>query len=95
MYADKRPDLTQPPESQPESGEPSPSPTRKQAARSMLTLLGYVVLLIAMWAVLGRLMFPEQSARERLEGLVTDNENLLIQLAEMGIILSASRDVKL
>ena len=82
MYADKRPDLTQPPESQPESNEPRPSATRRQAARSMLTLLGYVVLLIAMWAVLGRLMFPEQSARERLESLVAENENLLIQLAE-------------
>ena len=44
----------------------------------MITLLGYVVLLIAMWALLGKLFYPTQSPREKLAGLVAQNRNLLI-----------------
>ena len=55
---------------------------KNPAVRSMITLLGYVVLLIAMWALLGKLLFPTQSTREKLANLVAQNRNLLIQLAE-------------
>ena len=55
---------------------------KNPAVRSMITLLGYVVLLIAMWALLGKLLFPTQSTREKLANLVAQNRNLLVQLAE-------------
>ena len=79
MYSYEKPN---PPQEPPAPQGERPRGLKNPAVRSMITLLGYVVLLIAMWALLGKLFYPTQSPREKLEGLVEQNRNLLTQLAQ-------------
>lgn len=52
------------------------------AAKSMIGLLSCIVLLVGIWSVIGYIVFPKPSTSERLTGFVTDNESVLIQVAE-------------
>lgn len=54
----------------------------KAAWKSMLSLAFYLVLLIAMWAVLGHVIFPEKSVEDTLKSSVDKYDKLLVQLAE-------------
>lgn len=52
------------------------------AAKNMIQLLSYIVLLIVMWIVIGLVAFPKPSTAERLTDYVKANEKVLIQVAE-------------
>jgi len=52
------------------------------AAKSMIQLLSYVVLLIVIWMVIGRVAFPKATNAERLTEYVQKNEKVLVQVAE-------------
>lgn len=52
------------------------------AAKNMIQLLSYVVLLIVIWMVIGRVAFPKATTAERLTEYVEKNEAVLVQVAE-------------
>lgn len=52
------------------------------AAKSMIGLLSCIVLLVGIWSVIGYIAFPKPSTAQRLTGFVTENESVLIQVAE-------------
>lgn len=52
------------------------------AAKNMIQLLSYIVLLIGMWMVIGAVAFPKPTTVERLTSYVKTNEKVLIQAAE-------------
>ncbi len=52
------------------------------AAKSMIQLLSYIVLLMGMWVVIGLVAFPKPSTIERLSDYVKENEKVLVQVAE-------------
>lgn len=52
------------------------------AAKNMVQLLSYIVLLIGIWMVIGLVAFPKASTTERLTDYVKENENVLVQVAE-------------
>ena len=52
------------------------------AAKNMIQLLSYIVLMIGMWAVIGMVAFPKPSTVERMTDYVKQNENVLVQVAE-------------
>lgn len=51
------------------------------AAKNMIQLLSYIVLMIGMWVVIGAVAFPKPTTAERLTSYVTANEKVLIQVA--------------
>lgn len=55
---------------------------KNPAVRSMLTIALYLVLLIGMWSVIGKWVYPTVTDRSRAEELVKKHSPLLIQLAE-------------
>lgn len=52
------------------------------AAKNMIQLLFYIVLMIGMWAIIGMVAFPKASTAERLTEYVEKNEKVLVQVAE-------------
>lgn len=52
------------------------------AAKNMIQLLSYIVLMIGMWAVIGMVAFPKPSTVERMTDYVKQNEKVLVQVAE-------------
>ena len=52
------------------------------AAKNMIQLLSYVVLLIVIWMIIGVVAFPKASTIERLTDYVKANEKVLVQVAE-------------
>lgn len=52
------------------------------AAKNMIQLLSYIVLMIGMWTVIGLVAFPKPTTVERLTDYVQKNENVLIQVAD-------------
>ena len=52
------------------------------AAKNMIQLLSYIVLMIGMWAVIGMVAFPKPSTVKRLTDYVRENEKVLVQVAE-------------
>ncbi len=52
------------------------------AAKNMIQLLSYIVLMIGMWVVIGAVAFPKPTTVERLTGYVKQNEKVLVQVAE-------------
>ena len=55
---------------------------KSAAVRSMLTIALYLILLIGMWSVLGRLIFPAETDLARAKSLAKNNAPLLKQVAE-------------
>ena len=55
---------------------------KNPAVRSMLTIALYLVLLIGMWSVIGKWVYPTVTDRSRAEELAKKHSPLLIQLAE-------------
>ena len=52
------------------------------AAKNMIQLLFYIVLMIGMWAIIGMVAFPKTSTVERLTEYIEKNEKVLVQVAE-------------
>jgi hypothetical protein len=52
------------------------------AAKNMIQLLFYIVLMIGMWAIIGMVAFPKTTTAERLTEYVEKNEKVLVQVAE-------------
>ena len=54
---------------------------KNPAVRSMLTIALYLVLLIGMWSVIGKWVYPTVTDRSRAEELAQKHSPLLIRLA--------------
>lgn len=52
------------------------------AAKNMIQLLSYIVLMIGIWILIGQVVFPKPSTAERLKEYVEKNEKVLVQVAE-------------
>ena len=52
------------------------------AAKNMIQLLFYIVLMIGMWTLIGLVAFPKATTAERLTEYVQKNEKVLVQVAE-------------
>lgn len=52
------------------------------AAKNMIQLLFYIVLMIGMWAIIGMVAFPKTTTVERLTEYIVKNEKVLVQVAE-------------
>lgn len=52
------------------------------AAKNMIQLLCYIVLLIGMWMAISTIAFPKPSTGQRLAAFVQENQAVLIQVAE-------------
>ena len=52
------------------------------AAKNMIQLLSYVVLLIGIWMVIATVAFPKAPKEERIAAYVKANEKVLVQVAE-------------
>ena len=52
------------------------------AAKNMLQLLSYIVILIGMWMAIATIAFPKPTTIERLTEYVEQNEKVLVQVAE-------------
>lgn len=55
---------------------------KRTAVRSMLTIAVYLVLLIGMWSIVGKWVYPTVTDRTRAEELVQKRSPLLVQLSE-------------
>lgn len=51
------------------------------AAKNMLQLLSYIVLLIGLWMAIAAVAFPKPTTLERMTGYVLRNETVLVQIA--------------
>lgn len=51
------------------------------AAKNMIQLLSYVVLMIGIWMVIGTVAFPKTAKEERIAKYVAQNEAVLVQIA--------------
>jgi len=52
------------------------------AAKNMIQLLSYVVLMIGIWMAIATVAFPKASKEERIAKYVQTNEKVLVQVAE-------------
>ncbi len=55
---------------------------KNPAVRSMLTLAFYLVLLIAMWSIIAKWVYPTTTDLSRAKDLVKNHSALIVQLAE-------------
>ena len=51
------------------------------AAKNMIQLLSYVVLMIGIWLLIGTVAFPKTAKEERIAKYVAQNEAVLVQVA--------------
>ena len=55
------------------------------AAKNMIQLLSYIVIMIGLWTLIAHVAFPKASTVERITDYVKTNEKVLVQVAENAV----------